>query len=63
VGGVSLIAIGFAVLKPKKTANKTHRNTSLSGLPTRSKKKKKTYHRKKKTHYTKHTKKKAVALL
>lgn len=61
VGGVSLIAIGFSLLKPKHSPNKSSpRSSSLSGIP---KQKKKKYQRKKKATKPKHTKKKAVALL
>jgi hypothetical protein len=61
VGGVSLIAIGFSLLKPKHGPNKSSpRSSSLSGIP---KQKKKKYQRKKKVSKPKHTKKKAVALL
>ncbi|RYZ27445.1 MAG: hypothetical protein EOO10_12700 [Chitinophagaceae bacterium] len=62
VGGVSLIAIGFAVLKPKKGASNHSSSKPLSGLP-KYKKKKSTHHRKKKTHKSKPSKKTAVALL
>ncbi|RYF87393.1 MAG: hypothetical protein EON98_00665 [Chitinophagaceae bacterium] len=63
VGGVSLIAIGFAVMKPKHTVNKSpSRSSSLSGLP-RSKKRKGHHHRKTKSAKSKPRKKTAVALL
>ena len=62
VGGISLIAIGFAVLKPKHTSNKSSHQPSLSGVPKRKKNKGK-HHRKKKASKPKYTKKKAVALL
>lgn len=63
VGGVSLIAIGFAMMKPKQATNKSpSRSSSLSGLP-RSKKRKVSHHRKKSKPKNKHTKKTAVALL
>jgi hypothetical protein len=62
VGGISLIAIGFAVLKPKHSNNKSSHQPSLSGVPKR-KKKKGNHHRKTKASKPKHTKKKAVALL
>src|SRR5205085_1151932 len=49
VGGVSLIAIGFAMMKPKHTANKSpSKSSSLSGLP-KPKKRKGNYHRKNKS--------------
>jgi hypothetical protein len=61
VGGLSLIAIGFAVLKPGKPANKSS-PPALSGIPAKRKK----YHRKTK-HRSKpslnQSKKKAIALL
>jgi hypothetical protein len=59
VGGISLIAIGFAVLKPKKPSNKSSPG-SLSGVP----KKRKNYQRKSKHKpKSKPSKKTAVALL
>ena len=61
VGGISLIAIGFAVLKPKHTANKSP-SGSLSGVP-HYKKKKRNHHRKHKPNKSKPSKKTAVALL
>jgi hypothetical protein len=60
VGGISLIAIGFAVLKPKPAVQRTSSH-SLSGIPNR-KKKKRNYFRKQK-HKSKPSKKTAVALL
>jgi hypothetical protein len=60
VGGISLIAIGFAVLKPKNAVHKTSSH-SLSGIPNR-KKKKRNYFKKQK-HKSKPSKKTAVALL
>jgi hypothetical protein len=60
VGGISLIAIGFAVLKPKHTVHKTSSH-SLSGIPNR-KKKKRNYFKKQK-YKSKPSKKTAVALL
>jgi hypothetical protein len=63
VGGVSLIAIGFAVMKPKHTANNSpSRSSSLSGLP-KPKKRKGHHHRKTKPTKSKPRKKTAVALL
>jgi len=63
VGGISLIAIGFAVLKPNHISSKSpSRSSPLSGLP-KSKKKKRGHQRKVKSIKAKHTKKKAVALL
>jgi hypothetical protein len=61
VGGISLIAIGFAVLKPKHAANKSP-SSSLSGVPHR-RKKKSNHHRKHKSNKSKPSKKTAVALL
>lgn len=59
VGGVSLIAIGFAVLKSKKPSNKSSPG-SLSGIP-----KKRKNHKRKSKHKSKSnpSKKTAVALL
>ncbi len=63
VGGISLIAIGFAVLTPKHTPTKSSsRSSTLSGL-SKSKKKKRGHHRKSKTTKIQHSKKTAVALL
>ncbi len=62
VGGISLIAIGFAVLKPKHPTNKASPNRSLSGLPS-TKRKNKAHHRRSKTSKSKPSKKTAVALL
>jgi hypothetical protein len=63
VGSVSLIAIGFAVMKPKQSANKSpSRSSSLSGIP-KSKKRKGNHHRKPKSTKSKPRKKTAVALL
>jgi hypothetical protein len=61
VGGISLIAIGFAVLKPKHTTNKSP-SSSLSGVPG-SKRTKRNHHRKHKSNKSKPSKKTAVALL
>ncbi|WP_121355767.1 hypothetical protein [Flavisolibacter nicotianae] len=62
VGGVSLLAIGFAVLKPKPSPAKSS-SRSLSGIP----KPKKRNHKRKAKHTSKakhkHQKKTAVALL
>jgi hypothetical protein len=61
VGGISLIAIGFAVLKPKHYSNKSS-HQSLSGIPKKRKKhKRKSKHKSKTKSYT--HKKTAVALL
>ncbi|MEO7982816.1 MAG: hypothetical protein ABI688_01920 [Bacteroidota bacterium] len=57
VGGLTLIAIGFKLMKSNKTQNKSSpKSHSLSGVP--HKRKKKNHHRNKK-----HTHKKAVILL
>jgi hypothetical protein len=61
VGGISLIAIGFAVLKPKHPSNKSSPGT-LSGIPKKRKKhKRKSKHKSKTKSYPQ--KKTAVALL
>lgn len=60
VGGVSLIAIGFAVLKPKPSSRSSPH--SLSGIP-KNKRKKKNHKRKSKPTKSKPHKKTAVALL
>lgn len=62
-GGIGLIAIGMAVLKPKKPHSTPQRSHSLSGVPKSRKKnhKRKTKHKPKPQ--PKHQKKKAVALL
>jgi hypothetical protein len=57
VGGISLIAIGFAVLKPKHPSYKSSPQT-LSGVPKKRKK-----HKRKSKDKTKSLKKTAVALL
>jgi hypothetical protein len=59
VGGIGLIAIGLAVMKPDAPQNRSASSKGLSGLP--HKRKKKTHHRK--TKNTKPKKKTAVALL
>lgn len=63
VGGISLLAIGFAVLKPKPAPSKS--SHSLSGIPKPRKKnyKRKTKHKPKSKLTNKHQQKKAVALL
>lgn len=63
VGGISLLAIGFAVLKPKPAPSKS--SHSLSGIPKPRKKnyKRKTKHKPKSKPTNKHQQKKAVALL
>jgi hypothetical protein len=58
VGGISLIAIGFAVLKPK-TSNRSSPGQSLSGVPKRKKKR----NNKRKNSKSNPSKKTAVALL
>jgi len=58
-GGIGLIAIGLAVMKPDAPQNRSGSSKGLSGLP--QKRKKKTHHRK--TKITKPKKKTAVALL
>ena len=58
VGGISLIAIGFAVMKPKPTQNRSSPQ-GLSGIP----KKRKHHKRKPKQKKSKSSKKTAVALL
>jgi hypothetical protein len=62
VGGISLIAIGFSMMKPKHAASRSPSN-SLSGIP----KSKKKNHKRKNKHKSKHksnpSKKTAVALL
>jgi len=58
-GGIGLIAIGLAVMKPNAQQNKPHTSRGLSGVP--QKRKKKSNHRKTKS--TKPQKKTAVALL
>jgi hypothetical protein len=61
VGGISLIAIGFAVLKPKHASNKASPQT-LSGIPKKRKKhKRKSKHKSKTKSYPQ--KKTVVALL
>jgi hypothetical protein len=59
VGGLTLIAVGFHLMKGK-AQNKSSPSHSLSGVPHKRKKKKKNHHR---SHKTKHHYKKAVALL
>ncbi len=63
VGGLTLVAIGYAVLKSKKPQNKSSKsNQSLSGIPTiKRKKQNKNHHRKSKKTTT--GKKKEIALL
>lgn len=58
-GGIGLIAIGLAVMKPNAQQNKPNASKGLSGVP--QKRKKKSNHRKTKS--TKSPKKTAVALL
>jgi hypothetical protein len=62
VGGISLIAIGFSMMKPKHAVSRSPSN-SLSGIP----KSKKKNHKRKNKHKSKHksnpSKKTAVALL
>ena len=62
VGGIGIIAIGYALLKPKEKGRKTSsKSSSLSGIPHRKRKtKNKNHHRKQKS---KPSKKTAVALL
>jgi hypothetical protein len=62
-GGIGLIAIGMAVLKPKKTHSSPARSQSLSGLPKGRKKNHKRKTKSKAKPQTKRQKKKAVALL
>ena len=60
VGGLTLIAIGFKMLKGKQQNKSSPKSHSLSGVP--RKKKKKNTHRKNKNN-PKHQHKKAIALL
>jgi hypothetical protein len=62
-GGIGLIAIGMAVLKPKKPHSNPSRSQSLSGIPKGRKKNHKRKIKHKAKHQPKHQKKKAVALL
>jgi hypothetical protein len=57
-GGLTLIAIGFRLMKGSKPQNKSSPSHSLSGVPNKGKKKKKNHHRSQK-----HQHKQAVALL
>ena len=57
VGGISLIAIGFAVMKPKPTQARSSPQ-GLSGIP-----KKRKHHKRKPKQKSKSSKKTAVALL
>jgi hypothetical protein len=59
-GGLTLIAVGFHLMKGNKTSGKSAAH-SLSGVPYKRKKKK--HHRKSKHHKTKHHHKQAIALL
>jgi len=59
VGGLTLIAVGFHLMKGK-AQNKSSPSHSLSGVPHKRKKKNKKHHR---SYKTKHHHKKAVALL
>lgn len=58
-GGLTLIALGFQLIKGGKTHNKSSPSRSLSGLP----KKKKTKRKKRRSGKTKRSQKKAIALL
>jgi hypothetical protein len=60
-GGIGLIAIGMAVLKPKASERRGQSNRSLSGVPKRKKKNHKRRPKAKTGH--KHKRKTAVALL
>jgi len=62
-GGIGLIAIGMAVLKPKKPNRTPQRSGSLSGIPKGRKKNHKRKAKHKPKPQPKHRKKKAVALL
>lgn len=64
-GSIGLIAIGMAVLKPKKTQSSPSRSHSLSGIPNGRRKnhKRKAKHKVKAKPNSKYQKKKAVALL
>ncbi|HEV8283827.1 MAG TPA: transglutaminase-like domain-containing protein [Chitinophagaceae bacterium] len=57
-GGLTLVAIGFHLMKGNKTQNKSSPAQSLSGVPPKKKSNKRNHHRK-----TKHQPKKAVALV